>query len=181
MAFSTALVPTITAAIARNDKRSAKKRISFTMLLTMIIGLPCTFGLAVFAQPIINLVFPNATDGAVLLQISAFTIVFSVLAQTANGALQGLGRIMTPAVSGFLGLIAKIISNIVLIPLIGVNGAAIGSNINNIIVFLISYTVLVRTIKLNLKLKKFIIKPLIATLIMSVCSYTIYKLLLRNN
>jgi len=179
VAFSTALVPTISAAIARKDKKSAESRISFSMLLSMLIGLPCTFGMVVFAQPILNLVFPNATSGAVLLQISAFTVIFSVLAQTANGALQGLGKIMIPAVSGFIGLIAKIILNIILlqIPGIGVNGAAIASNINNIIVFIISYMVLKKTLKLNLRPMKFIIKPVLATAIMSVCSFTLYKIL----
>ena len=114
--------------------------------------------------------FPNATSGAILLQISAITVVFSVLAQTANGALQGLGKIMVPAVSGFLGLIVKIISNIILIkiPEIGVN---------NIVVFLISYIILKKSLRLQLKPNKFIIKPLIATIIMSVCSYTLYTLL----
>lgn len=181
VAFSTALVPTISAAIARKDKKSAAKRISFSMLLSMIIGLPCTFGMAVFAQPIIDLVFPNASTGAVLLQISAFTVIFSVLAQTANGALQGLGKIAVPAISGFAGLIVKIISNIILlqIPGISVNGAAIGSNLNNIVVFLISYFVLTRTIKLKLKPMKFFVKPLIATGIMSVCSYTLYSILIK--
>lgn len=179
VAFSTALVPTVSAAIARKDKNSARTRIAFSMLLTMIIGLPCTFGMAVFAQPIINLIFPNATSGALLLQISAFTIVFSVLAQTANGALQGLGRIMVPAVSGFLGLIVKIVLNIILlqIPWIGVNGAAIASSLNNIVVFLISYKVLRRVIRLDLKPMKFIVKPLVATAIMCVCSFTLYKIL----
>ena len=182
VAFSTALVPAISAAIAKNDKLSASKRISFSMLLTMIIGLPCTFGMVVFAQPIIDLIFPNASSGAVLLQISAFTVIFSVLAQTANGALQGLGKIMVPAISGLVGLIVKIISNIILIqiPGIGVNGAAIGSNLNNIAVFLISYVILTKTIKLDLKPVKFIVKPLIATAIMSVCSYTLYQVLFRN-
>lgn len=180
VAFSTALVPTISAAIAKRDTRNASKRISFTMLLTMLIGLPCTFGLAVFAQPILELIFPNATSGALLLQISAFTVIFSVLAQTANGALQGLGKIMVPAVSGFAGLIVKIISNIILIqiPWIGVNGAAIGSNLNNIIVFLISYKILKKVIKLELKPVKFIVKPLIATGIMCICSYSLYSILL---
>lgn len=177
VAFSTALVPTISAAMAIGDKKGASRRISFSMLLTMIIGLPFTFGMAVFAQPILNLVFPNATSGAVLLQLSAFTIVFSVLAQTANGALQGMGRIMVPAVSGFIGLIVKIISNITLIPIIGVNGAAIGSSLNNVVVFLVSYIVLKKTLRLNLKTKKFIIKPIIATLIMSVTSYVLYTIL----
>lgn len=99
VAFSTALVPAVSAAIARKDKNNARSRIGFSMLLSMIIGLPCTFGMAVFAQPILNLIFPNATSGALLLQISSFTIIFSVLAQTANGALQGLGKIAVPALS----------------------------------------------------------------------------------
>ncbi|MCI8620676.1 MAG: hypothetical protein HFJ50_02365 [Clostridia bacterium] len=66
------------------------------------------------------------------------------------------------------------------IPEIGVNGAAIASSLNNIVVFLVSYLVLNKTIKLNLKPRKFIIKPLIATIIMSVCSYTLYMVLTRN-
>ena len=180
IAFSTALVPTLSAAIARKDIKTAKNRISFSLLLSNIIGLPCTFGLIVFAQPIINLIFPNAPDGALLLQISAATVVFSVLAQTANGALQGIGRIIIPAVSSFIGLIAKLIVNVILIkiPGIGVNGAAIGSIVNNVLVFLISYYVLNKTIKLDMKFSKFILKPVIATLIMSVCSYWLYIMLI---
>lgn len=63
------------------------------------------------------------------------------------------------------------------IPGIGVNGAAIGSSLNNVVVFLISYKLLTKTIKLDLKPVKFIIKPLLATAIMCVCSFTLYKIL----
>lgn len=179
IAFATALVPAISAAIAKKEIQSASKRISFSLLVTMIIGLPCTFGMIIFAQPIIDLLFPNATSGALLLQISAVTIIFSVLAQTVNGALQGLGKIMVPAISSFIGLIAKLITNILLIqiPWIGVNGAAIGSIINNVIVFLISYYILARTIKLDVKPVKYVIKPIVATSIMCVCSYCLYLIL----
>lgn len=176
IAFATALVPTISASIAKKEYKDAGRRISFSLLVTMLIGLPCTFGMMIFAQPIINLIFPNSTSGALLLQISSLTIIFSVLAQTVNGALQGLGRIMVPAISSFVGLVVKLILNIILIniPAIGVNGAAIGSIINNIVVFIISYIVLKKAIKLNLRPVKFIVKPIFATLIMCVCSYTLY-------
>lgn len=63
------------------------------------------------------------------------------------------------------------------IPGVGVNGAAIGSDLNNIVIFLISYKALRRVIKLDLKPMKFIIKPLIATGIMSITSYTLYIVL----
>ena len=180
VAFATALVPAISSAMAKKETENAQKRISFSLLVTMIIGLPCTVGMIIFAQPIINLIFPNATSGALLLQISAITIIFSVLAQTTNGALQGLGKIMVPAISAFIGLVVKLILNIILIsiPQIGVNGAAIGSIVNNILVFVISYYVLNKTIKLDVKPIKYIIKPIIATFIMGVCSYYLYLILI---
>ncbi len=183
IAFATALVPAISGTIAKGDKEKAAKRISFSLLVTILIGLPCTFGMIVFAQPILNLLFPNATNGEMLLQISAVTIIFSVLAQTVNGALQGLGKIMIPAISSFIGLIIKLISNIILIqiPEIGVNGAAIGSIINNIVAFIISFIMLIKTIKLDMKPMKFIIKPLFATIIMCLCSYTLYYILITKD
>ncbi len=41
MAFSTALVPTISSAKAIGDIKTCKKRISFSILITILIGLPC--------------------------------------------------------------------------------------------------------------------------------------------
>ena len=179
IAFATALVPSVSALIAKKDTRTASKRISFSLLTTMIIGLPCTFGMMVFAQPIINLLFPNAMEGGFLLQIFSLTIIFAVLMQTTNGALQGLGRIMVPAVTSFIGVALKLIFNLILVPnpKFGVNGAAIASVINNFVAFLLSFIVLRRTIKLELNFSKFILKPIIATAGMCICSYYLYTLL----
>ena len=113
VAFATALVPAVSASIAKNDKNTASKRISFSMLVTMLIGLPCTVGMMIFSEQILALLFPNAASGSLLLQLSAMTILFSVLVQTANGALQGLGRVVIPAVSSLVGLIVKLILNII--------------------------------------------------------------------
>ena len=181
IAFATALVPSVSALITKKDTRTASKRISFSLLTTMIIGLPCTFGMMVFAQPIINLLFPNATDGGFLLQIFSLTIIFAVLMQTTNGALQGLGRIMVPAVTSFIGVALKLIFNLILVPnpAFGVNGAAIASVINNFVAFLLSFIILRKTIKLELGFKKFIFKPIVATAAMCACSYYIYTLLLN--
>lgn len=99
VAFATALVPAISAAKARRDSKTITKRTSFSLLISMLIGLPCTIGMFIFAGPILNLLFPNANDGAVILQISALTIIFTILDQTINGALQGYGRLMIPTIS----------------------------------------------------------------------------------
>lgn len=182
IAFATALVPSVSGLMAKGDTNTASKRISLSLLITMIIGLPCTFGMITFAEPILNLLFPNAPDGAFLLQIFSFTIIFAVLMQTTNGALQGLGRIVVPAVTSFIGVMFKLILNLILVPNpeFGVNGAAIASVVNNFLAFLLSFIVLSRTIKLNLSFKKFILKPAIATFAMCICSYFIYTLMIDS-
>jgi stage V sporulation protein B len=77
------------------------------------------------------------------------------------------------------GVIVKLILNLVLVPIpqIGVNGAAWASVACHLVAFTIAITSLKRTIKPKLVFSKFVIKPIIATFIMGVCSYYIYILL----
>lgn len=179
IAFATALVPTIASAKARENMSEARKRTSFSILITILIGLPCTVGMFIFAGPILNLLFPNANSGELLLQISSLAIIFTVLTQTINGALQGLGKIMTPAIGLGIGVIVKLILNLTLIklPFIGVNGAAIASVCCHFIAFIIGIIVLIKNMKLELDFGKFVIKPIIATIMMAICSYYVYNLI----
>lgn len=176
VAFATALVPAISAAKAKKDNKTITQKTSFSLLVSMLIGLPCTVGMFIFAQPILNLLFPNANDGAIILQISSLTIIFTILDQTINGALQGYGKLMIPTVSLSIGVLVKFILNIVLIPNpnFGVYGAAIGSVACHLVAFCIAITALRKNIKLNLTFSKFVIKPVLATVIMGICSYFIY-------
>jgi stage V sporulation protein B len=99
VAFSTALVPAISAAKARNAQKEITQKTSFSLLISMLIGLPCTVGMFLFAGPILNLLFPNASSGEVVLKISSLTIIFTILDQTINGALQGYGKLIIPTIS----------------------------------------------------------------------------------
>ena len=182
VAFSTALVPAISAAKAKKDKATITKKTSFSLLVSMLIGLPCTVGMFIFAGPILNLLFPNASSGAVVLQISSLTILFTILDQTINGALQGYGKLTIPAIALGCGVIVKLICNLILVPIpsIGVNGAAIGSVACHLVAFTIVMTALRRNIKLNLTASKFVVKPVIATAIMGICSYFIYESILSS-
>ena len=179
VAFATALVPAISAAKARKDNKTITQKTSFSLLVSMLIGLPCTVGMFIFAQPILNLLFPNANDGALILQISSLTIIFTILDQTINGALQGYGKLMIPTISLAIGVFGKLILNLVLIPIpsIGVYGAAIGSVACHMVAFTIAINALRKNIKLDLTFSKFVIKPILATTIMGICSYFIYSTL----
>lgn len=90
VAFATALVPAVSAAIAKREMYVAKRRIEFSILVTILIGLPCTICMSLFSSEILGLLFPRASAGSQMLQLSSWTIIFVVLIQTINGALQGL-------------------------------------------------------------------------------------------
>ena len=76
-------------------------------------------------------------------------------------------------------MLAKLVINLLLVsnPSFGANGAAIGSVVCHMVAFSIAFTTLRKNIKLNLRIGNFLIKPIIATFIMGVCSYYIYILL----
>lgn len=173
VAFATALVPAISAANAKNDTVTINKRISFSLLVSILIGLPCTIGMFMYAKEILLLLFPYASDGGVLLAIMSFTIIITLVEQTINGVLQGFGKVKVPVIALTIGIIAKIIANVILIPIEGIyeNGAAIGSIVGHGISLIIVYVVLKKTVKLEFSLIKLSIKPILATLIMAICSY----------
>ena len=172
-------MPSISKLLAKNEKKDAAKLIKSSLLSTILIGLPCTFGMIVFAQPILNLLFPNASSGAVLLQITSVTVIFMMMAQTVNGVLQGIGKYKVPAIALGCGVIVKLILNFILIPIpsIGINGVAISSIVCHVISFTIGFNVLRNTLNIKFSKGTFIIKPLFATFAMCVCSYTLYLML----
>ncbi|MBO5142581.1 MAG: polysaccharide biosynthesis protein [Clostridia bacterium] len=183
IAFATALVPAVSEALAKKDTKTATRRISFSLRTSMLIALPCSIGMCILAEPILHLLFPNeiAVEAPLLLQISAFTIMFSVLNQTINGALQGIGKIFIPAMSLGIGAITKLVLNLVLIriPEIGINGAAIGSVCCHLVATCIGFTILRKNIKLETNFIQFILKPLAATGIMALMTVLSENILIK--
>lgn len=176
VAFSTALVPSVSAAMANGDVKTAKRRMIFSLRTTLLIALPCAIGMCVLADPILKMLFPNAyaEEATLLLQISSFTIIFTLMNQTLGGALQGLGKVYVPAISLATGAVVKLLLNLTLIPnteigvLGGINGAAISSVTASTIAMIINLSVLCKTIKLDMNTTQALVKPLIATLLMGI-------------
>ena len=178
MAFATALVPSISSSKAIGDIETIRKRISFSMLISMLIGMPCMIIMILFAKQILKLLFPNATSGAFIYQISCLGIIFIVLEQTISGALHGLGKMLTPAIALGIGVIIKFILNMYLIPinpsdffLGGTAGAAISTVVCHAIALTIEFKILSKNINLKLDKNKFIVKPVIACLLMGTITY----------
>lgn len=186
LSFYSALIPEITAAISKKDFKSASKKISFSISSSLLILIPCAIGFIVLADPILKMLYPNASDGAHILQIAAVTMVFVGINHTIQGSLFGLGKMYTPALALLIGCVIKIGLNLVLItnPNINIYGAVISSFICQFVVFMIVYITMKRNIKVKFEPVKHIIKPLLAGLIMGTVIFFINYLfngVIRNS
>lgn len=177
VAFSTSLVPVVTRAITRNDKKEAVRKINYSMKISSIIAFPCAVGLSVLAGPIIQLLFPNASEGAYLLRIEAFVVIFSVLAQTAYGSLHGLGKLYIPGISLLIGAIVKYFLNVIFVPIYGEVVVPITTLIYQGIAVIVSTFCLYTTLRTEYDKKNVIIKPLIASGIMAIATILSYYLI----
>ena len=185
LAFYSALVPAISSAIAKKDYSSASKKISFSISASLLIVIPCAIGFIVLADPILRMLYPNASAGAGILQIAAITMIFVAINHTLNGSLYGLNKLYIPAIALTFGSIVKVILNIVLIrnPNINIYGASISSLICQLITFGITYRAIKSAIDIKINVKNTVIKPMIAGITMGVIIFLInylFKSLINN-
>lgn len=178
IAFATVLVPTISAALAAGDRKTASRKISYSYLISTLIILPCAAGLIILAEPFFKLLYPNASDGAHLLQWAAVALIFTALDQTICGSLQGLGKVHVPARGLLCGVAVKIVLNLCLIriPSINIYGAVISSVACHLVAYTICFHALRKTIPLRMPRQKYFVKPILCTLVMSLVTWGSYQL-----
>ncbi len=178
LAFSTALTPAVSEALAVKDKKTASRRLSFSFFASLIIILPCSIGFISLADPILKMLYPTASDGTGVFMIASVSMILTALSQTLTGGLYGVNQSKIPAIAAGLGAVIKFILNMVLIsnPNIGIYGASISSLIYQIIVFFICYNVMNRCVNMHIKFRTHILKPVISGLGMGVIVFLGYKL-----
>lgn len=182
MAITTALLPNIAA--SNGDLKTKEEMINKSILFGAIISIPIIMLFIIFGKEILKVLFPNASDGSEILKISSLSIIFIALGQTFNGVLYGIGKTNIPIISVSVGVIAKLICNQILVPHVewkigGTVGAAIGGVIYNATTMIISYIAIKKYTPIIIK-KSSIIKPILASTIMTIISKMIFEYLILS-
>ena len=181
-AISTALLPSIAA--SKDNIKKQEKRINKSILFGMSITIPLVAIFLFFGDELLKLLFPNASSGAEILQISAISIIFITLIQMLNGILYGIGKSNIPIIATLVGLGIKSVLNNLLVPMVdmpfgGTKGAALATVMYNLVAFLI--TIIAIKKYTNIKVyKSSIIKPTLATILMIVIAKITFKILNNN-
>jgi stage V sporulation protein B len=183
LSIALSLVPAISAAKSINDTEFLKRNVSLGLRTSVIIGIPCTFGLMALSEQIMLLLYPlqaeSAASGASSLFVLAIGILFLAIAQTMAGILQGLGKPSIAVITLFAGVIVKIIATYIFvgIPSLNIVGAAIGSTLAYITIGILNLILVKKYTDTNFDLSLTFYKPLISGIAMSIFVVGTYYLL----
>ncbi len=169
VAMSMSLVPAISEACAIGDKVKAIKETKSAIKITLMVVLPCAFGMASLAHPIIKLLYPKEPHmvGTIFLVLTP-CVIFLGLIQSLNGILQGMGKPLVPVVCLVIGMICKVAISYTLtaIPEINVIGSALGTVTAYLVAGVLELIYIKRAMRMKLSAKEFFIKPLITVIAM---------------
>lgn len=124
--MSAALVPAIAEAALHGRRELIRVRTELAVRFTWLVGLAASFGLAVAAKPL-NVMFFASAEGTITMATLAFTALFSTVNVVSGSVLQGAGAVAVPARNLLIAAALKLAGNLVLVPLWGIQGAAVSA------------------------------------------------------
>lgn len=168
IALAQSTVPAIAESYILGNRLRLKRNMQMSFKLAMIIALPCAGGLYALSRPILTLVFRGQGEGWELMQILAIASIFIIVAQTSTSILNGVGKILLPVISIFIGGVIKVIISMVFIPYptINIKAAAYGTLAAYMIVALIDFVFVVKCTKIYISIREVFVSPAICTVVM---------------
>lgn len=175
-ALCASLVPIIAEYHILNRRFEVVNKVDLAVKLSLVIALPSMLGLYSLAYPILDLIFPGQSAGFNILQYSAISIPFIILAQTSTAILQGVGYYIIPVLNLGVGCIMKIAITLFMVPIphINIYGAVIGSIVGYIVASLLNIKLLRKKLKVHINYFETAVKPAFASLLMIIAVVIIY-------
>ncbi len=165
-----ALLPSISEANAMRDDAQTSQRILLGMRITTLFALPAAVGLFLLAKPIDIALFQDSA-GYHAIQILALATFFSTLQTSLCASLQGVGAVYLPVGSLVVGTALKVALNFVLVPPLGIDGAAMATVLSYALASLLNWLALRRYVTAKVPWADYVWKPAAATFVMAGCTF----------
>src|SRR5690606_7860719 len=129
--LAVALVPSLSEAAHRNDRRTVHKRLHQSLKLSMIAGAPFAIIMFVLAVPICQVAF-NHGEAGIMLRMMAPIALFIYFQAPLQAALQALERPGSALLNTLIGAVTKLslIAILASNPALGILGVIIAINVN---------------------------------------------------
>lgn len=181
MALAMSLVPLISAAHKKNSQEELSYNTVLSLRIATIIGLPCSAGMAILAEPILLLLYSSKWDEVInvapTFAVLSCGILFVSIVQTVSGILQGVGKQNIPVINMCIGIVLKIVITYFLvgIPSLNIMGAGIGTLITFIVVAGLDLYATKKYTGARFDMGLILVRPLIATAAMTAVAWGMYN------
>lgn len=179
--MSAAMIPSISGSFATGDKAGTHRQIHVAVQTTMLISIPCAFGMLALAQPVTELLFPQKESlalAAALLRAISISVIFYALSTLTNAVLQGIGKVNVPVINAAAALIVQTIVLVVL--LIGTNlslyALAVAMVVYSFLMCVLNNIAVRKALGYRQEIKKTFLKPALAAMVMGVAAYYVYSI-----
>lgn len=137
VSVSTIITPQMATLYGKGEFLELKKLIHQATRLIAVLSIPLVFGLVLFSEFILSFFGSEVVSGNITLSIVSFGVLFSAIAGNVDQILNMTNNQIILRNITFLVFIINVILNLLLIPIYGINGAAIASLVSNIVINLL--------------------------------------------
>lgn len=178
-AAAAAVMPEISTAFAKGDKKDAADTVAGVMRVMMMISIPCAAGFLALSRPVMMILFPyreSLDEASFYLALVAVTVVFYSVSTVTNAVLQGMGRLKAPVTNAAIALVIQTVVLILLLIFTDLKGEALC-----IVTIIYSFLMCVfNNISMNkgadmpIDAKKTYVLPSVASAVMGIVAYFVY-------
>lgn len=121
IALSTSLIPIISAAYARKDDLHLKRQVTLALRISILTGTPIVLALVAAAYSVNGLLF-SSLDGSGIVAMLTLGTIFQITMMTTNSILLGMGKSRISMYYVLVGIIVKLVGNVLLSKVFGIYG-----------------------------------------------------------
>ncbi len=177
-AIGVAVVPNIVRAHTENNLRMLYDKTAQAVKFNMMIAIPCAFGLAVLAKPVMQVLFNDTTEMTpLLMQLGAFAIVLYAYSSTTSNVLQGLSLMRYPVLHAGIGIVIYVIVDYILLSFfeMGVYALIVGHTIFPLVVSLFNWLQIQMSTGYRQEVFRTFVMPSVCSGVMAIITYFSYQ------
>ncbi|MDE5947124.1 MAG: polysaccharide biosynthesis protein [Oscillospiraceae bacterium] len=154
------ILPSITEAWESKNLKALEKNTLQALLVSLFISAPSAVGIGVLAEKILMFLYsgqPDEVSASIRpLQYLMPAMVFLCLSFPIFSMLQAIGKPSVPLKIMIIGTLIKLAGNLILIPIMSINGASLSTTISYAFILIVSLAIYLKATKIKLYVSSFI-------------------------
>jgi stage V sporulation protein B len=185
LAISIAMLPKLVFRKERDGGFKEKSQLAAgqSIKMSLFLALPSVAVFFVFPHQIISALYTKGlspaevSSAALLLRIESLSVFYVSMIQICTASLQAADRPSRPAVNLLYGAVAKVLSTLILLPIMGITGAAIASVICYAVICSIDVFSMMKVLRPKLNILSSLVLPAVGCVLLCVTAFFVSKVM----